>query len=121
MEQFLDITRALADENRVRILLALRHGELCVCQVIELLGLAPSTVSKHFSILRHAGLVKLRKEGRWAYYRLATQDASPMVRRALRWVLDSVGESPRARRDAARLREILKIEREMLCRREPPR
>ena len=45
MREFLNITKALADENRVRTLLALRQGELCVCQITELLALAPSTVS----------------------------------------------------------------------------
>ena len=59
MLEFMNITKALADENRVRILLAL-HGrdELCVCQLIDLLQLAPSTVSKHLFILRNARLIK---------------------------------------------------------------
>ena len=63
MREFMAITRALADPNRVRILLALRRGELCVCQITELFGLAPSTVSKHLSILHHAGLIQSRKIG----------------------------------------------------------
>jgi DNA-binding transcriptional ArsR family regulator len=54
MRDILSITKALSDENRVRILIALSHGELCVCQVIELMKLAPSTVSKHMSILKQA-------------------------------------------------------------------
>jgi ArsR family transcriptional regulator, arsenate/arsenite/antimonite-responsive transcriptional repressor len=45
MWEFMNIVRALADENRVRALLSLREGELCLCQIIEFLGLAPSTVS----------------------------------------------------------------------------
>jgi AhpD family alkylhydroperoxidase len=54
--------------------MALWDGELCVCQMIELLGLAPSTVSKHISILRPAELLESRKDGRWIYYRLPVQD-----------------------------------------------
>lgn len=115
MNEFLAITKALSDESRVRILLALRSGELCVCQLIELLALAPSTVSKHMAVLKQAGLVKLRKDGRWAYYRLAGEDAPPMVRRAVEWVVESVGTSTRAREDGKRLKEILKIDREELC------
>lgn len=65
MFNFINITKALAEENRVRILLALEGRELCVCQIFELLDLAPSTVSKHLSILRQARLVEGRKEGRW--------------------------------------------------------
>lgn len=60
MLDFMAIAKALADENRVRLLLALQKQELCVCQLIELIGLAPSTVSKHMSILRQARLVEAR-------------------------------------------------------------
>jgi ArsR family transcriptional regulator len=91
MKQFLAITKALSDETRVRALMALGSGdELCVCQVIDLLGLAPSTVSKHMTVLHDAGLVERRKDGRWHYYRLAGRDASPMVRKALRWAVESL-------------------------------
>ena len=51
MREFLEAAKALADANRVRALLALEGGELCVCQIVALLGLAPSTVSKHLSVL----------------------------------------------------------------------
>jgi len=86
MDRFLAITKALSDEPRVRALLALRDGELCLCQVIELLDLAPSTVSKHMSLLKQAGLVEQRKEGRWHYYRLP-DEPSPMAREAIDWAL----------------------------------
>ncbi|MEY4385928.1 MAG: hypothetical protein RLY20_1211 [Verrucomicrobiota bacterium] len=72
------ITKARSDPGRVRILLALRKGELCVCQITELFGLAPSTVSKHLSILTQAGLTLSRKDERWVYYRLP-EDASVEV------------------------------------------
>ena len=52
MRDFLAVTKALADETRVRLLLALRDHELCLCQLVELVALASSTVSKHMSILR---------------------------------------------------------------------
>jgi ArsR family transcriptional regulator len=90
MDAYLDITRALSDESRVRALVSLADGELCVCQIIELLGLSPSTVSKHMSILQRAGLVQRRKDGRWHYYRLADEDAPPVVRQALRWTIDTL-------------------------------
>lgn len=70
MRELLAVTKALSDPNRVRALMALQAGELCVCQVIELLGLAPSTVSKHMAVLCQARLVETRKEGRWVFYRL---------------------------------------------------
>ena len=116
MFEFLNITKALAEENRLRILLALENRELCVCQIIELLQLAPSTVSRHMSVLRQARLVDGRKDGRWTYYRLASSDAHPEARDALAWVRKSLLKDSKIQRDAKRLEEILKIDREALCR-----
>ncbi len=63
MRTMVNITRALADGNRLRILMALRGGELCVCRIVAMLALAPSTVSKPIYLLRQAGLVEARKDG----------------------------------------------------------
>lgn len=90
MKQFLAIAKAIGDESRVRALLALRDGELCLCQVIDLLRLSPSTISKHMDVLLQAGLVERRKEGRWHYFRLANHQAPPVVRRAIKWALESL-------------------------------
>ena len=109
--------KALADENRVRTLLVLRQGELCVCQITELFGLATSTVSKHLSILSQAGLILSRKTERWVYYRLPDKSARVVVREALDWVLKSLGKTTEAAADGRRLREILKIDPAELCRR----
>ena len=76
MRELMAVVKALADENRVRIVLALQPGELCVCQIVELLRLAPSTVSKHMSILEAARLVDRRKQGRWMFYRLAEDECA---------------------------------------------
>jgi DNA-binding transcriptional ArsR family regulator len=118
MRQFLAITRALSDESRVRTLLALHRRELCVCQITELLKLATSTVSKHISILRHAGLVEVRKDGRWIYCRLSDREASAMAREAMQWAQTSLQRDPRARDDQKRLKAILKEDPEDICRRQ---
>jgi ArsR family transcriptional regulator len=118
MFEFLNITKALAEENRVRILLALEVEELCVCQIIELLELAPSTVSKHMSILRQARLVEGHKDGRWMYYRLADENAPTEVNEAIAWVKKSLSSNKRIQEDANRLKEILKIDRDILCSRQ---
>lgn len=117
MREFMAITKALADENRVRMLLALQGRELCLCQIIELVALAPSTVSKHMSILHQARLVEGRKTGRWMYYRLAGADASPVVRDALQWVLGSLAGDAQALLDVQRLQELLALDPEELCQR----
>ncbi len=116
MEQVVETAKALSDENRVRVLLALRRRELCVCQIVELLDLAPSTVSKHMAVLRRAGLVEARREGRWIHYRRAEPVTMEHVRASLAWVDRFAGRSATAREDRARLREILKLTPEDLCR-----
>ncbi len=115
MFTFMAITRALSDQNRVRTLTALKGRELCVCQIIELLELAPSTVSKHMSILANARLVEGRQEGRWRYYHLAGDDAPDEVREAIAWVSKSLSKTSKIQQDAKRLKEILKINPEVLC------
>ena len=117
MREFMSITKALADPNRVRILLALRRGELCVCQITELFGLAFSTVSKHLSILHHAGLIQSRKSERWVYYRLPNQAAPVAVREALDWVKKSLAKSNEAVGDAKKLNRVLKTDLAEICRR----
>jgi ArsR family transcriptional regulator, arsenate/arsenite/antimonite-responsive transcriptional repressor len=92
MRSTMRITKALSDIQRVRILMLLRTGELCVCQIIAVLGLAPSTVSKHLSLLSAAGLVDSCKDGRWAYFRLPQGEALKVIKPVLKW-LDGALES----------------------------
>ena len=107
MFEFMNITKALADENRIRILKALDGRELCVCQITDFLQLSPSTVSKHLSILRNARLVEGRKAGRWIFYRLADDSASALVTRALAWVLGALDDEPLITADRQRLETII--------------
>ena len=118
MRQFIAVLKALSDENRVRVVAALRGRELCVCQIVELLGLANSTVSKHMAILKQARLVDSRKDGRWIYYRLTDEEVLPEAAEATELVIRSLGKDDTIREDARRLKEILKIDPEELCRRQ---
>jgi ArsR family transcriptional regulator, arsenate/arsenite/antimonite-responsive transcriptional repressor len=118
MREFMNITKALADENRVRALLALRKGELCVCQITELFGLAPSTISKHLSVLSQAGLVESRKAGRWIYYKLPGKDAPVVVREAIDWVRKGLGGNAHVLDDQKALKRILKQDPAELCRKQ---
>lgn len=118
MREFMNITKALADENRVRMLLALRKGELCVCQITELCGLAPSTVSKHLSLLFQAGLVESRKDGRWMFYKLPAKEAPVVVREAIDWVEKALADNPHVLEDNKQLKKILKQDPAELCKRQ---
>jgi ArsR family transcriptional regulator, arsenate/arsenite/antimonite-responsive transcriptional repressor len=63
--------RAFSDRTRLRILSMLRDGELCVCHIVNVLGVPQPKASRHLAYLRRAGLVTTRKQGLWSYYSLA--------------------------------------------------
>jgi ArsR family transcriptional regulator len=115
MIEFIETTKAISDPNRVRALIALRGRELCVCRIIELLQLAPSTVSKHLTILKQAGLIEGRKEGRWMHYRLP-DDKSSEACKTLEWVFQSLEGSQQIETDEIRLTEIINTDIEELTR-----
>ena len=111
MKVFIAITKALSDSHRIRALAALRGGELCVCQIIELLELAPSTVSKHMSILKQADLVESRKDGRWIYYRLPSQDNL----KTMQWIMRVIANAPEILEDDKRLKKITCADLGVMC------
>jgi DNA-binding transcriptional ArsR family regulator len=116
VSDLMDVLRALADDNRLRVLRALQGGELCVCRLIALLARAPSTVSQHLSLLRAARLVESRKEGRWLYYRLASESRVLCTRRVLALLFADLDRTARGREDRRRLGRICREDAESLCR-----
>ena len=107
MKKLMTLLKAIADENRVRLLMALKGGELCVCQLIDFIDLAPSTVSKHMSILRNADLVSSRKEGRWVYYKLPDGSPGSASSQLLVWLIDNFEEAAQIKDDLKKLQEVL--------------
>lgn len=115
MRPFLNITKALADETRLRILMALRSDELCICQIVALLKMAPSTVSRHVYLLSQAGLIDKRKCGKWIYCRLPGSGASAVVTAALTMTVKALTGAAPILRDVDRLAEIKTLSLEDLC------
>lgn len=66
-----DIFRALAEESRIRIVYLLIKKELCVCEIEMILDMTQSNASRHLSKLKNAGIVSIRKESQWVYYRIS--------------------------------------------------
>ncbi|MGP1310507.1 MAG: ArsR/SmtB family transcription factor, partial [Phycisphaerales bacterium] len=121
-------SKALADETRIRLLAACVHAadaglaeDVCVCQLIELVGLAPSTVSRHLAILRDAGLLEPRRDGKWIYYRPVDEGrVSPAAAGAIDLLRQSLRADAPLQRDAASLRAILALDPEALCKTQRP-
>ncbi len=105
MEELLNIFKALSDETRLRILKLLEHGELCVCDIVAALDMIQPKVSFHLSVLKEAGLIKDRRQGKWIHYSI---DSSDMFKRFLILsVLERIPEDA-VKEDLARLEEFLK-------------
>lgn len=121
MRDFSAALKAAGDPTRTRILKLLEGGELCVCQVQAILGLAPSTVSRHLAILKAAGLVEDRREGKWIHYGLAPASRNPHGAGVLALLRGLLDRDPRVVADRKRLREVARVPVAVLCSLEPGR
>ena len=115
MDKIIEILKAVSDPTRLRIFMSLYYKELCGCQIVALIELAPSTVSKHISILKHAGLVNSRKDGRWIYYSI-NKNAGNIINNRLTDMLNSMlAYDETINGDRIKLDKIISENQEDLC------
>ena len=113
LDSAVSIARALGHPARLRTVAMLRTGELCVCQITEVLSLAPSTVSAHLKELRRSGLITERKDGKWVFFSLVDDDS------ALSWVetaLAPLAGDTQLEADSRLVDELRRLPVEDLCR-----
>jgi len=75
MERTSLILKALSEETRLRIMNLVLKGEICVCDIMRVLNMPQSTVSRHIAYLKNAGLVRGRRQGTWMHYSVSRNDA----------------------------------------------
>ena len=105
MNTMVQCLKALADENRLRILMLLRERDLCVFELMGVLGLSQSLVSSHLGVLRSAGLVEARREGKRMRYELTTVGRDGGKRGIVNLVTAALNREPGMASDRARLKE----------------
>jgi len=105
LEPLVDLLKTLGHPARLRILALLREGELCVCQINAVLGVATSTVSEHLTELRRAGLLAERKDGRWVHYALRPRPGLEGVLQALWPHLEAAPQVAADREQARQVRQ----------------
>jgi ArsR family transcriptional regulator, arsenate/arsenite/antimonite-responsive transcriptional repressor len=117
MNNLLSILKAISDKNRLRILSALlSHEELCACQITELLQVAGATASRHLSLMVNSGILNNRKNGRWIYFRINTEDIS--LDPVFKWIKHKLEDSNQVTKDQDALKKILLVPCEDLCRKQ---
>ena len=114
MQGLTSLGQAIADPTRVRIIAALRIGELCVCELVDALEISQSTLSTHLQVLRQTGTVIPRKEGRWVYYSLSDQKAK-LIEAIFSHTRSDGNANPRLRRDSRRIAQRLSIRENGRC------
>ena len=94
--------RALADPTRLRLLNLTADREICVCYFVEILGISQPKISRHLAYLRRAGIVAVRRQGRWMHYRVVTprDNAAASILKA---TLEHLRQDPEMRSELARL------------------
>jgi ArsR family transcriptional regulator len=108
MRELISVAKALSDPSRVRILIALRGRELCVCELCDILAMTQSTLSTHLKVIRQAELVSARKEGKWMYYRIAPE-AEGLLNQWFQSFSYSLKKDPVLSRDAKKLKVRLRL------------
>ena len=108
VKELIKLTKALSDETRLRTLNLLLERECCVCEVMQVLGISQPNASRTLSALYAAGLLNMRKEGRWALYSLNTSGMNSSVLK----VVEAIGEKLKTDKTAiADLKKLHKAER----------
>jgi len=106
-----NILKALSDKNRLRIIKMLQKKSLCVCEIREILDLAVSTVSKHLSILKEAGLIVDWKEGKWINYKINPSPDS-LSANALLYIQLQIEDDETIKNDRSKIKTV---DRKIIC------
>jgi DNA-binding transcriptional ArsR family regulator len=120
MRDAIKILKAMADPTRLRIMLLMRRRELCVCELMFILGMEQSRISHHMRILRDAGIAEDVRDGRWIIYRVP-EEARTLLEGLFAGLLqEHIGLSGEASEDAKKLKSCIRENiRGRVCKTQP--
>lgn len=105
LAQTSEVFGAFSDPTRLRILSLLAHnGELCVCDLMEVTGIAQAKISRHLATLRHAGIVTDRKDGQWVHYSIAKTN-QPLHQQLVKFLKEAFKVTPELAKDLKKLQK----------------
>ncbi len=112
MNDTTSIFKALSDINRLRILKMLQSKPLCVCEITEILQLAPSTVSQHLSILKKEGFINEVRDGKWINYIINIRPVDPRISSLLSTLDYWIGQNDVVIED---MKKVATVNRAIIC------
>ena len=107
MERLARMYKALSEEMRLRIIMLLTHGELCVCELMEIFNEGQSKVSRHLTYLKHSGMVQSRRVGTWMHYSIK-EHLAPEIETQLAFMRAQFAGLPVFSEDSRKLKEVMK-------------
>ncbi len=102
MKEVARLLKAVSEDIRLRILLLLTYGELCVCDIMEILSLPQSTISRHLAYLKNAGFIDDRRSGVWTYYRIY-EEGDRLRKRLINLLKEELKDLPSTKSDVEAL------------------
>jgi len=109
MRELTKLLRVLSDESKLRVLNLLQERECCVCEVMQAMEISQSKASRVLSALYNVGLLKLRKEGRWALYSIDTEPEQTYVNEILKGIRSALTSNKVTQEDIERLKKAERI------------
>ncbi|MBN2468897.1 MAG: metalloregulator ArsR/SmtB family transcription factor [Deltaproteobacteria bacterium] len=109
MKKTAQIFQALSDETRLRVMKLLQERELCVCELIQVLEMSQPRISRHLSVLKNAGLVNDRREGKWVYYSLKKGAENDDVKPILETISLVANDDSVVRNDNKNLKKAVRL------------
>ena len=109
MRELTKLMKVLSDESRLRVLNLLQEREACVCEVMQVMNISQSKASRILSALYDAGLLKLRREGRWALYSIDDDPAKDYINDILTGINRALADNPVAAGDLERLKKAERV------------
>jgi len=109
MKKLANIVKALSDETRLRVIKLLEERELCVCELIQVLNMSQPRISRHLSVLKNAGLVDDRREGKWVYYSLCNGSDNAEIKAILKAMSSLANDNPVVKQDKKNLKEAVRL------------
>ena len=109
MKKLTNIIKSLSDETRLRVIKLLEERELCVCELIQVLDMSQPRISRHLRVLKNAGLVDDRREGKWVYYSLCNGTDNEEIKAILKTIAVLGNDNPAVKKDKKNLKKAVRL------------